>query len=258
MLPVCDDNTPDWDYMSECVRELERERVYELEEERAHELDAYLEVTGLDDCELTDEEKASVTTSHINGATKWERFPIGDLFFKVNTEKSKSFNKKTDTRTTPDAEFSLPLVNAKMGDNGIMFYARPSDVSSESMTIDIIQNGAVAAGKVYAQPQKTGVLWDAYLIKLINEPQNMSSQILLFLATSIEKTIREQFTYDKKATWERVKEAAIYLPVKAGSPDWDFMQKYIRATEKFVIADVVKRKDEQIELTKKIVNQEVG
>lgn len=266
-LPVIESPNPnhkytvddiDWQYMRKCVRKFEEECVRELEEERVREFDTYLKATGLNNCELTDNEKKLIKSAYKNNDIQWGVFRVGDLFYKVQSEKVKSFNKKTDTKTAPDAEFSLPLVNAKMGDNGIMFYARPSDVSSESMTIDIVQNGAVATGKVYAQPQRTGVLWDAYLVKLISEPENMSPQILFFLATSIEKTIREKFTYDKKATWERVKEAKITLPVMSGVPNWGYMEKYIRATEKLVIVDVVKRKDKQIELMKKVVNQEVS
>ena len=38
-------------------------------------------------------------------------------------------------------------------------------------------------------------------------------------------------------------------------PDFDFMEKYIRAMQKKVIADVVKYKDEIISHTKEIVSQ---
>lgn len=62
-------------------------------------------------------------------------------------------------------EFNLPLVNAKHGSNGIMYYGRDADFETAEMTIDIVQNGAIATGDVYAQPQRTGVLWDAYLVK---------------------------------------------------------------------------------------------
>ena len=37
-------------------------------------------------------------------------------------------------------------------------------------------------------------------------------------------------------------------------PDWDYMEKYIRAMEKVVIKDVVVWKDEMIEKTKMVVN----
>ena len=36
-------------------------------------------------------------------------------------------------------------------------------------------------------------------------------------------------------------------------PDWDFMEKYIKAIEKIVIADVVKYKDAMISKTKEVV-----
>ena len=153
--------------------------------------------------------------------------------------------------------YSLPLVNAKLGDNGIMFYGKPEDFSAESMTIDVIKNGEIATGKVYAQPQPTGVLWDAYLIKLKNEPTNMSPHILLYLATVIEKSIRQKYSYDNKAIWKHVSKEHIYLPITADkTPDWDYMEKYIRALEKTVIADVVKYKDQVIQATKEVVAKE--
>lgn len=36
-------------------------------------------------------------------------------------------------------------------------------------------------------------------------------------------------------------------------PDWDFMEKYIKAIEKIVIADVVQYKDAMISKTKEVV-----
>ena len=48
----------------------------------------------------------------------------------------------------------------------------------------------------------------------------------------------------------------IYLPVKSdGTPDFDYMERYIRALEKVVIADVVKYKDKVIKTTEKIINE---
>ena len=96
----------------------------------------------------------------------WKEFVIGDLFDKLNLGiKNPQFNKALDVSEEQTDEFNLPLVNAKHGNNGIMFYGRKEDFETASMTIDIVQNGAIATGDVYAQPQETGVLWDAYLIK---------------------------------------------------------------------------------------------
>ena len=41
-----------------------------------------------------------------------------------------------------------------------------------------------------------------------------------------------------------------------GKPDFDYMERYIRAIEKLTIANVVKYKDEVIDTTKKLVNSQ--
>lgn len=91
---------------------------------------------------------------------------VGELFDKCDLKRIKAdFNKHSDLSTAPTEEFNLPLINAKVGNNGIMYYGRSSEWESETMTLDIVQNGAVSTGLVYAQPQTTGVLWDAYQIE---------------------------------------------------------------------------------------------
>ena len=53
----------DFEYMQERIAELEQERIAELEQERIAELDAYLVASGLDDYELTDEDKEILSLS---------------------------------------------------------------------------------------------------------------------------------------------------------------------------------------------------
>lgn len=56
MLPVTQDGQPDYDWMSSYIRELENQHIRELENQRIRELETYLQVTGLDDTILTDNE----------------------------------------------------------------------------------------------------------------------------------------------------------------------------------------------------------
>ena len=158
----------------------------------------------------------------------WKPFVIGDLFYKLNLKiKKEDFNKSDDVSTIKTPEFSLPLVNAKHFNNGIMYYGRDCDFESAEMTLDIVKNGAIATGDVYAQPQKTGVLWDAYLIKPISKIT--SDAALLFLATVLEKTIKDKFSYDDKCIWEKVKNLVVMLPVDDEcQPDYVYMEKYMR------------------------------
>lgn len=161
---------------------------------------------------------------------KWGEFRIGDLFEKLNLGNSnKSFNKKEDTSTVQNDEFSIPLVNAKIGDNGIMFYGRESDFDTAEMTIDVISNGAIATGTVYAQPHRVGVLWDAYLLRVKN--QIMTKQKLIYLASCLEKSIKLKFGWDNKAVWSKVQHEFIKLPTKNNQPDFEFMEQFIGQLE---------------------------
>lgn len=259
-LPVVESSNPDHEYT---VKDID----YKYMQERIAELDAYLSASGLDDYELTVEDKeilsfspesapdeAGASESDFgNGQIVFKAFKVSDVFNKVEAKcKKADFDKRRDTSTAPNEEYCVPLVNAKVGDNGIMFYGRKSDWNTQEMCIDVIQNGAVATGTVYAQPQPVGVLWDAYLIKPNTEVKSIEA--LLYMAKCIEKITKEQFSYDKKATWNRVKVCEISLPVTSdGDIDFDYMERYIRAIEKLAIADVAKYKDKLIATTRRIV-----
>lgn len=151
------------------------------------------------------------------------------------------FNKHSDLSSTPSEEFNLPLINAKVGNNGIMYYGRSSDWESETMTLDIVQNGAASTGLVYAQPQATGVLWDAYQIKLKpSVHQNLTVSQLLFLATTTQTSIQHKFSYENKAIWNKVQAESIKLPLKPSADpsnytqediDWDVMDRFMQAIE---------------------------
>ena len=204
MLPVDVNGKPDWAYMDEYMSKVMRESEVYLEN--------LIQADG-------DRHKVDVS--------EWREFIIGDLFEKLQLDiRNADFNKALDVSEEQTEEFNLPLVNAKHGNNGIMYYGRESDFDSAEMTIDIVQNGAIATGDVYAQPQKTGVLWDAYLVK--PKADIDSAFTLMFLATIIEKSIKDKFSYDDKCVWDKAKLRPISLPVDAdGKPDWAYMDEYM-------------------------------
>ncbi|WP_445712750.1 restriction endonuclease subunit S [Flavobacterium sp.] len=160
---------------------------------------------------------------------EWGEFRIGDLFEKLNLRFLKSeFDKDQDISRYKTDEFNLPLVNAKDGDNGIMYYGRSKDFESEKLTIDIVNDGAISTGNVYSQPQNTGVLYNAYLIK----PNFKTSESCLhFFTTSIFKSIKHKFGYENKAGWEKVKQEKIQLPTRNDKIDFDFMENFVAEIE---------------------------
>lgn len=234
-------NSIDFEFMEKFIAELEAERIEELE--------AYLSAVGLKNIELTpEEEKILAEEKNI----EWGEYRLGDLFTKLNLKfKHGKFDKKFDVSTEPTEEFNLPLINAKHGNNGIMFYGREKDWDSAEMTIDIVQNGAVATGDVYPQLQKTGVMWDAYLIEA---KFPTTAKILYFLSVAIEKSIKHKFSYEFKASWERVSNEKIFLPTKNDEIDFEFMEKFITAIEKIIIRGVVEYSEKKIAAYRKAVS----
>lgn len=166
--------------------------------------------------------------------SSWSDFRVGDLFYRLDLGiKKTDFNKKLDVSEERTDEFNLPLVNAKHLNNGIMYYGRKEDFETASMTLDIVQNGAIATGDVYAQPQEVGVLWDAYLIKPIVDIE--SELTLQFLAVVLQKGIKQKYSYDDKCIWEKLREERILLPISPdGKPDFIYMEQYMRGIQESV------------------------
>lgn len=214
-LPATPSGEPDWVYMDEYMSAVMRESEASLESLRQ-----------------ADEAK------HALNVHEWREFIIGDLFEKLQLDvKKEDFNKTFDVSEERTEEFNLPLVNAKHGNNGIMYYGREADFETAEMTIDIVQNGAIATGDVYAQPQRTGVLWDAYLVK--PKAKIDSAFTLMFLATVLEKAIKDKFSYDDKCVWDKAKLLTVTLPCTSDNePDWAYMDEYMRTIMESAASDL--------------------
>ncbi len=116
-----------------------------------------------------------------------------------------------------------------------MYYGRSKDFESAEMTIDIVNDGAISTGNVYTQPQRTGVLYNAYLIKPNFKP---TDKILHFLTSAIQKSIKQKYGYENKAGWAKVKDDIIQLPIKDGKPDFEFMEHFIAELEAERLAEL--------------------
>ena len=172
--------------------------------------------------------------------SNWQEFEIGKLFEKTSAgfKNLKLFKKENHVSEIKNEEFNLQLVNAKDGNNGIMYYGRKEEWDYVRMSIDIVSNGAVATGNVYPQFDDTSVLFDAYLIKL-KEPylEGETKEALLFLSTIIEKEVKKRYSYSNKATWGKVSKEKIKLPAiynnenKEYEPNWEYMEEFIRNRE---------------------------
>ena len=165
---------------------------------------------------------------------EYKAFRIGALFEKLNAPYIGAGRKQDNVSKERTEEFSLPLINCKWGDNGIMYYGRPSDFVHYENVLSVVYNGPPTVGTVYAQPL-IGVFTDAYLIALKKSVMpHMSMELCLYLKTAVEKAIHDtKYSRADKATWTgKVENDEVFLPVTAeGTPDWEYMQERISVLE---------------------------
>ena len=216
---------PDFDYMEKYIAELEGQRIAELER--------YLVATGLNDYELTDDDKKVLSEK-----VDTKEFVMHDIFELLTVKKAI----KTSVRNYQNNEFCVPVVYAKFGDNGIMYWGRQGEFTTYNNVLSIVYNGVIAAGKCYAQEEETGILAESYFIRY--KFGKVPFLANLYMSKVIEHKIYPLYSRETLAIWNnRVENDSIELPVKSdGTPDFDYMEKYIKAIEKVVICDVAKYK----------------
>ena len=231
-------NDIDWQYMEERITELEQERITELEQERITELDTYLKITGLNDYELTEEDKKVLSVSSVI----FKKFKLGDLFISSTGDvdlQKKDLNGK--------GEF---LVNSGIENKGIKGKTdkQARIFPPNTITVDFFGNAYYRDFKYKMATHNHVFSLEGSVIK--------NKYIGLYLEACMSK-FSLFFSFNDMATWTKLKKMEISLPVTPnGKPDFDYMEKYIRATEKLVIKDLVDWKNKVIKTTKEVINND--
>ena len=169
----------------------------------------------------------SLETDSEHRQVKFKRFIMHDIFEPLKVIKAK----KSEVRNFKSSEFCVPVVYAKFGNNGIMYWGRKNQFTTYKNVISIVYNGAIAAGKVYAQEEPTGILAESYFIRY--KYKQVSFRANLYMSQVIEHKIYPIYSRENLAIWNgRVENESIDLPVTSdGKPDFDYMQDYIKELE---------------------------
>jgi len=221
----------DFEFIESFIAELEAERIAELE--------AYLLATGLKDYTLTAEEQ------HI-----LEDFEKGKIAFGRFTYKS-IFNKIVQgRRLKKDDQISgnIPFVMAGITNTGVVNYISNPVASfpKNSITVDIFGN-TFYRNYDFGAGDDTGVYW--------NDEREYSKEVMLFFATSMEKSISGKFDFGKKLRSSQSLNFTMELPTQNDQPNYAIMETFMSALQKLIIKDVVLYADKKIAATKTVVNK---
>ena len=225
----------DWCYMESYIQELEESYIQEL--------DAYLKETGLDDYTLTDDEQALLEREPV-----FKEFEVGELFDINDTIK---FNPRNNHLPTGD----VPYITRTSKNNGQFdsYSDESGQFTNKGNCITVGIEGAVA----FYQPTDFIAGINVYTLR----HERMTQRIGLYLC-SVLNMQSWKYGFVNGRTLGRIKAETIQLPVKPGTDevnyteddiDWDYIEAYVRAMEKQVIADVVDYKNEVIATTKGLI-----
>lgn len=210
--------------------------ISELEEERISELSAYLTVSGLDNYELSNEEKEALENLKL---VQWEKYNLEKLFGKSTRGK----RLKSDDRING----SLPFVTAGEANTGISdFIGNKVEVfSKNTITIDMFGS---------AKYRNYNYGGDDHIAVVHTEKIKQESAI--FITSAVHKSsYNGQFNYGRNFYAKDADTLNIMLPTKNNEIDFTYMELLISAIKKLVIKDVVLYADKKIEATKKVISK---
>ena len=230
----------DYEYMEERIKELEEERIKELEEERIKELEKYLEVSGLENYELTKEDEEV-----LGRKVKFKEFKLSDIFDIKTTKSANKNNIEFDKNGEYDFIGRSSVNYGIQGKVNKMAY-EPNDKDTFSL-VQVGESCLLYREKEWYASQ------NIFILKSNDVNINKNH---LYIQGAISKKLepyKEAYTYPTLAD---VRTMGIHLPVdKQEQIDYEYMDNYIQAIKKKTIAGVVKYKDQVIEITKKVVRK---
>lgn len=225
----------DFEFMESFVAELEARHVAELE--------AYLTITGLENYELTEKEEESLRNLK---TIEYKKIAVKDLF-EVNSSK-----KKFDANKVKIFAKGHPYIVRTANNNGVKGYLKENEkYLNEKNTISFGQDTATMfyQEKEYFTGDKIKILKCRY-----NEFNKGNSN---FIITIISKSFSNFSWGATSFSTKSIENQEIYVPVKNGKIDFEFMELFISAIQKLVIKDVAIYAKKKKEATQEVINRKM-
>ena len=240
-LPQTSDGKIDFDFMESFVAELEAERVAELEAERVAELSAYLKVSGLDNYELSSEEKKVINEYE---DIKFAEYDVLKIFDVKNTHNILSDD-------IVDGSGTIPYLCAGAENNSISSYISYKNEYLEK------GNCIFIGGKTFIVTYQERDFFsnDSHNLALYVKEINANKLQQLYITTCVKKSLSHKYSWGNSVSKAKIKTDKISLPTKDGKPDYKTMELLISAIQKLVIKDVVQFTNRKLDTYKNIVSK---
>lgn len=225
-------NQIDFDFMESFIAELEAERIAELS--------AYLKVSGLDNYELSIEERNALRAYN---SMEWREYKLGELF------EVKTYKKRFDAnKVALVSKGGNPYVVRKSTENGIKgFISEDDSYLNEGNTISFGQDTATSFYQ--EQPYFTGDK-----IKILEAKFNgFNKENAQFFVSAITRSFSKFSWGSSSYSVDIISNQKLALPVLNNEIDIKYIEIISKAISKLAIKDVVQYTDKRIEATKTVV-----
>lgn len=199
MLPVDNDENPDYDFMERYIKEKYLSLKTQIKEKQKHEIYDWRELNDVG----------------------WNNFKIGDI---ANVNGGKDLP-KYDRKTG-----NIPFVGSSSQNNGVTDFIDIDyrNIKVANKSIGINRNGSV--GYSFYHPYYAYYSGDTRFIKT----ENNNKYANLFIVNIISNQ-RDKYAYGYKMGTQRIKKQIVKLPTKNNHPDYDFMEQYMKRKENEVL-----------------------
>lgn len=226
-LPTSFNGEIDFDYMESYIHELQNESIIKLNN--------YLKLNGLENTELTQEEKDAVLQLR-SGEVKWKEFKVGELF---DIHPTNAY-KLTNSHIFHD-DGKNPVVTNSSVNNGITGYSNLSPTERGNM---ITYSDTTTSEGIFYQPDDFVGYPHVQGLYPKRDSDKWNEKTLLFFVSLFRKTAGGRFDYANKFNRTIASQMLVSLPITTnGKIDWDFMQNLISAESRLAIRGVIKWKD---------------
>ncbi len=210
-------NKLDFDFMQNCISELEIKRIKEIE--------SYLVTTNLKEYTLTTKEKEVLKSFD---KELFGEFKVTDIFEVKNT-------KNILSRDIIENSGKTPYLCASTENNAISSY-----ISYDEKYLDK-GNCVFIGGKTFVVTYQENDFYsnDSHNLALYLKSSKVNRLNQLYLASCINKSLGYKYSWGDSISNKKIQTDKVSLPIKNKKPDYETMEIFISAIQKLVIKDVV-------------------
>ncbi|MEB7398449.1 MULTISPECIES: restriction endonuclease subunit S [Staphylococcus] len=203
-IPITNQNTPDYNFMEQYIKEKYFNLKSQIKEKQKHEITDW---RGLDEVE-------------------WMDFQINKLFYN-------KIGKNIDGNKIDKQNGKVPYVTRKESNNGLDGFIYNDKRIEEKLNIS--QNPVITIGNETAKPFVQN--YDFFTGTKVNILQPIATNnifSLRFISKMLEQQ-KKKYSYSFTINSRRLKKQTIKLPTKNNQPDYKFMEQYMKRKENEVL-----------------------